>query len=513
MDYIGGSYRIANPLTEKYRMTDPRKQWDLLQTRRQFFGRTGLRLGGVALAAMAGDQSMLPHFISASEAKKRVHPSIPGLPHFAPKAKAIIYLHMNGGPSQLDMWDYKPDLQEQFDKDLPDSIRKGQRITTMTSGQARLPVAPSKYKFSQHGRCQRWVSELLPHTAKIVDELAVIKTLHTNAINHDPACTFVMTGSEVPGKASLGSWLAYGLGSESEDLPAFVVMTPTWSSKAAAQALFTRMWSSGFLPTQYAGVALRTGGDPVLYLPNPDGVSVADRRVMLDALGELNSIRFQELQDPEIQTRIAQYEMAFRMQRSVPDLVNISDEPGPILDMYGPEVNTPGTFAASAILARRLVERGVRVVQILHRGWDQHGNIAGDLPAQCRDIDQASAALIMDLKQRGLLDSTLVVWGGEFGRTVYCQGGLTRENYGRDHHPKCFTMWMAGGGIRGGVEYGTTDDYSYNILDKPVHINDLNATILHCLGIDHERFAFPFQGLEQRLTGVEPQRVLTELLA
>lgn len=495
-------------------MIDPIFEHQLLQTRRQFFGRTGLRMGGVALASMSGAapiESLSSAMASDNSAK--VHPALHGLPHFVPKAKAIIYLHMNGGPSQIDTWDYKPHLQEQFDKDLPDTIRKGQRITTMTSGQARLPVAPSKFKFAQHGQSQRWVSELLPFTSKIVDELAVIKTVHTNAINHDPACTFVMTGNEVPGKASLGSWLAYGLGSESDNLPAFVVMTPTWSSKAAAQALFTRMWSSGFLPTRYAGVALRTGGDPVLYLPNPDGVTSADRRVMLDALGQLNRERFSELHDPEIQTRIAQYEMAFRMQRSVPELVNLNDEPSSITDMYGPEVTVPGTFAASALLARRMVERGVRVVQILHRGWDQHGNIANDLPAQCRDVDQASAALILDLKQRGLLDSTLVVWGGEFGRTVYCQGGLTKDNYGRDHHPKCFTMWMAGGGVRGGVEYGQTDDFSYNIAENPVQINDLNATILHCMGIDHERFVFPFQGLEQRLTGVEHQQVIRDVLA
>ncbi len=476
--------------------------------RRQFFQGAGLRLGGLALAGLLSGRG----FGTPSESD-RVHPTLPGLPHFAPKAKSIIYLHMNGGPSQIDLWDHKPSLIEQFDKDLPDSIRKGQRITTMTSGQARLPVAPSKFKFEQHGQCGRWVSELLPHTAKMVDELAVIKTVHTNAINHDPACTFVMTGSEVPGKASLGSWLAYGLGSESNDLPAFVVLTPTWSSTAAAQALFTRMWSSGFLPTRFTGVALRSSGDPVLYLPNPDGVQASDRRRMLDTLRELNTERYDALRDPEIQTRIAQYEMAFRMQKSVPALVDLSDEPSHVLELYGPDVSKPGTFASSALLARRMVERGVRVVQLLHRGWDQHGNIANDLPAQCRDTDQPCAALIQDLKQRGLLESTLIVWGGEFGRTVYCQGGLSKENYGRDHHPKCFTVWMAGGGIRGGVEYGSTDDFSYNVAENPVHINDLNATILHCLGIDHDKFYFPFQGLEQRLTGVEAQKVIREVLA
>lgn len=469
-------------------------------------------MGSVALAAMGAcfDSKSTQ---AAPRNRGTVHPPLEGLPHFAAKAKSIIYLHMNGGPSQIDLWDYKPTLAEQYDKDLPDSIRKGQRITTMTSGQARLPVAPSKFKFQQHGQCGRWVSELLPHTAGVVDELAVIKTVHTNAINHDPACTFVMTGSEVPGKASLGSWLSYGLGSESDDLPAFVVLTPTWSANAMAQALFTRMWSSGFLPTKYTGVALRSGADPVLYLRNPNGILAQDRRAMLDALSNLNQHRFEQLHDPEIQTRIAQYEMAYRMQSSVPELVEFNEEPASVLEMYGPEVSKPGSFAASALLARRMVERGVRVVQILHRGWDQHGNIAGDLPAQCRDVDQACAALVKDLKQRGLLDSTLVVWGGEFGRTVYCQGGLTKNNYGRDHHPKCFSMWMAGGGIKGGIEYGMTDEYSYNIAENPVHINDINATILQCMGIDHERFTFPFQGLDQRLTGVEPQRVVKEVLA
>jgi Protein of unknown function (DUF1501) len=490
-------------------MTNPEFEYNLLQTRRQFFGQTGLRLGTVAMAS----SGLAFNGPSARANSNQVHPPLPGLPHFAPKAKSIIYLHMNGGPSQIDTWDYKPNLAEQFDKDLPDSIRLGQRITTMTSGQARLPVAPSKFKFTRHGECGRFVTELLPHTAKMVDEIALIKTVHTNAINHDPACTFVMTGSEVPGKASLGSWLAYGLGSESNDLPAFVVLTPTWSATAPAQALFSRMWSSGFLPTRFTGVALRSGADPVLYLPNPSGVNAGDRRVMLDALAELNKHRFDQLHDPEIQTRIAQYEMAFRMQASVPDLIDIGNESSHVLESYGPDVQKPGTFAASALLARRLVERGVRVVQILHRGWDQHGNIAGDLPAQCRDIDQASAALLQDLKNRGLLDSTLVIWGGEFGRTVYCQGGLSRQNYGRDHHPRCFSMWMAGGGIRGGAMYGETDDFSYNIAENPAHINDLNATILHCLGVDHERFTFSSQGLEQRLTGVEPQRVITEILA
>lgn len=478
-------------------------------TRRQFFGDAGLRLGGVGLAAamgtLAGSQT--------TQAQDRMQPGLPGLPHFPPKAKAVIYLHMNGGPSQIDLWDYKPQLQQHFDADLPDSIRNNQRITTMTSGQKRFPVAPSKFRFTQHGECGRWVSELLPHTAKHVDDLALVKTVHTNAINHDPACTFVMTGSEVPGKASLGSWVSYGLGAESNNLPAFVVLTPTWSSQAGAQALFTRMWSSGFLPTTYTGVALRSQGDPVLYIQNPPGVSADDRRTMLDTLGALNQRRFAQLGDPEIETRIAQYEMAFRMQTSVPDLIDLSSETQATLDLYGPEVTQPGTFAASALLARRMVERGVRVVQLLHRGWDQHGNLPRDLAAQCSDTDQPIGGLLTDLKQRGLLDSTLVVWGGEFGRTVYSQGTLTKENYGRDHHPRNFCMWLAGGGIKGGTSFGETDDFSYNIIDQPAHVNDLNATVLHCLGIDHARLSYKSQGLDQRLTGVEPQQPIREILA
>jgi hypothetical protein len=487
----------------------PLFEHQLLQTRRQFFGSTGLRLGGVALASMMGGRA--PG--AATNGSGKVHPALPGLPHFAPKAKSLIYLHMNGGPSQMDLFDYKPTLVEQFDKDLPDSIRQGQRITTMTSGQARFPVAPSMFKFQQHGACGRWVSELLPHTAKIVDDIAVLKSVHTNAINHDPACTFVMTGSEIPGKASIGSWLSYGLGSESNDLPAFVVLTPTWSSKGDAQALFTRMWSNGFLPGKFSGVALRSIGDPVLYIQNPSGVDSGDRRTMLDALNKLNERSFEKFGDPDIQTRISQYEMAFRMQSSVPDLTDIGQEPQSVIDMYGPEVKKPGTFAASALLARRLVERGTRVVQILHRGWDQHGNLPTAIRSQCGDTDQAAAALIMDLKQRGLLDSTLVVWGGEFGRTVYSQGKLTRDNYGRDHHPKNFCMWLAGGGIKGGISHGETDDFSYNVIQDSVHLNDLNATILRCMGIDHSRFTFKFQGLDQRLTGVEEQHVVKQLLA
>jgi len=484
----------------------PWDEYQLLQTRRQFFGQTGLRVGGVALASLLAQAG-------ATTAAERMMPALPGLPHFDPRAKSLIYLHMNGGPSQIDLWDHKPILNEHFDKDLPDSVRKGQRITTMTSGQARLPVAPSKFQFTQHGQCGTWVSELLPHTAKHVDDLAVVRTVHTNAINHDPACTFVMTGSEVPGKPSLGSWLSYGLGSESNSLPSFVVLTPLWSSGAAAQALFTRMWSSGFVPASHNGVALRSSGDPVLYVQNPAGVTATDRRVMLDALAKLNQKSFTQLGDPDIQTRISQYEMAFRMQTSVPELVDLAGETKATLEMYGPEVEQPGTFAASAIMARRMVERGVRVVQILHRGWDQHGNLPRDIASQCYDTDQPIGALLADLKQRGLLESTIVAWGGEFGRTVYSQGTLTHENYGRDHHPRNFCMWLAGGGIQGGVVHGETDDFSYNIAQDPCHINDLNATILDCMGIDHERFTYKFQGLEQKLTGVEGAHVVKALLA
>jgi hypothetical protein len=490
---------------------DPILEYQVQQTRRQFFGSAGVRCGSLALAMMLG-QSGSQRSLQAATSDAPFTPR-PGLPHFPGPAKSLIYLHMNGGPTQIDLWDHKPKLEKYFDQDLPDSVQGGQRITTMTSGQARFPVAPSKFAFQQHGDAGMWVSELLPHTAGIVDELALVKSVHTHAINHDPACTFVMTGSEVPGKPSIGSWLAYGLGSESHDLPAFVVFTPNFPKTGNGQALFTRMWSSGFLPSRYDGVALRGVGDPVLYVKNPPGVGREDRRIMLDALNELNQRSFEQLGDPEIQTRIAQYEMAFRMQSSVPDLVDLSQEPQHVLDLYGPNVSTPGSFAHSALMTRRLIERGVRVVQILHRGWDQHGNIPVALKNQCEDTDQATAALILDLKQRGLLDSTLVVWGGEFGRTVYCQGTLTKEDYGRDHHPRNFCMWLAGAGIRRGIVHGETDDFSYNIVEKPVHVNDLNATMLHCLGIDHERFTFKFQGLDQRLTGVEGARTVPDLLA
>ncbi|MEZ6151257.1 MAG: DUF1501 domain-containing protein [Pirellulaceae bacterium] len=476
-------------------------------TRRQFFAGAGLAMGGIAMARLA------PRVFAATSADSVAgHASLPGLPHFSPTAKRIIYLHMNGGPSQIDTFDYKPGLHDYFDVDLPESVRQGQRITTMTSGQSRFPIAPSVFKFARHGQSGAWVSDLLPHTAKLVDDLAIVRSVHTNAINHDPACTFLMTGSEIPGKASIGSWISYGLGSMNQDLPEFVVLTPKFSAQAA-QALFTRMWSSGYLPTAHNGVVLRNQGDPVLFLENPQGVDRATRSTMLDSLTRFNQMAYAEHGDPETLTRIKQYEMAFRMQASVPELADFSRETQSTLELYGPSVHESGSFAASCLLARRLAERDVRVVQVLHRGWDQHADLPNEHGLQCRDTDRACYGLITDLKQRGLLDDTLVVWAGEFGRTVYSQGELTQTKYGRDHHPRCFSVWLAGGGVQGGVVYGETDDFSYNIVKDPVSLYDLNATLLHCLGIDHARFTFKSQGLDQRLTGVEPARVVKEILA
>ncbi len=483
---------------------DPIQQYANAFTRRHFFAKGAFGLGGAALA------SLLP--APRATANSAIG-GLPTLPHFAPTAKRAIYLHMNGAPSQIDLFDYKPKMAEMFDVDLPESIRKGQRLTTMTSGQTRFPIAPSIYKFQQHGRHGAWISELLPHTAKMADDLAIVKTVWTEAINHDPAVTYICTGNQLPGRASLGSWLSYGLGTMNANLPAFVVMTPSWSTKSAAQAIYNRLWGSGYLPTKHQGVALRSQGDPVLFLSNPPGVDAATRRRTLDRLSRFNQRALAAIGDPETQTRIDQYEMAFRMQTSVPELTNLAEEPQHILDMYGPDVTKPGTFAASCLMARRLAERDVRFVQIFHRGWDQHFNLPTDLPLQCRDVDQAGWALVQDLKQRGLLEDTLVIWGGEFGRTIYCQGGLTRENYGRDHHPRCFPIWMTGGGVKPGVVYGETDDFSYNVVDKPVHIHELNATILHTLGIDNNHLSFRAEGLDQRLTGVEQRSPVLELLA
>ncbi len=469
------------------------------ETRRQFFGKTAMGLGGAALGHLLGRD--------ASAAS----PTLPNY-RFAPKAKRAIYLFMSGAPSQIDMWDPKPGMADWYDKDLPDSIRNGQRLTTMTSGQSRFPIAPSIYDFQPHGECGTEVSELLPHTAGIVDDIALVRSMWTEAINHDPAITYIQTGNQIPGRPSLGAWLSYGLGSENENLPAFVVLNSTWSAKRDAQALFSRLWGSGFLPSRHQGVALRSQGDPVLYLSNPSGIDSSVRRTMLDGLNALNQKHYEQAHDPEIQTRISQYEMAFRMQASVPELTDLSGEPESILQMYGPDVKTPGSFAYNCLLARRMAERGVRFSQIFHRGWDQHDNLTGDLPLQARDIDQASAALVKDLKMRGMLDDTLVVWGGEFGRTMYCQGKLSPTNYGRDHHPRCFSMWLAGGGIRGGTVYGETDEFCYNITKDPVHIRDLNATILNQLGIDHHRFSVKHMGLDQKLTGVEKAHVIDGIL-
>jgi len=495
---------------------DPIRESELMMTRRQLFGRTAMGVGTAALhrlLAASGLSAGMAGLAAASDGGKA------GFPNFTPKAKNVIYLFMNGGPSQIDLWEYKPKLREIYDQDLPDEVRRGQRITTMTSGQTRFPVAPSRYEFKHHKNNADgvWVSELLPHTAGVVDELCVIHSMWTEAINHDPAVTYIQTGSQLPGRPSLGSWVSYGLGSENENLPTYVVLHSKVSSGKVDQALFSRLWGTGFLPSEHQGVSLRSAGDPVLYLQDPHGLDRSTRRGMLDDLAALNNLQLNQFGDPEIAARIAQYEMAYRLQTSVPDLMDTSKESDEVFELYGKEAREPGTFAANCLLARRLVERGTRFIQIFHRGWDQHGNLTGDLPMQTKDVDQACAALIKDLKRTGLLDETLVIWGGEFGRTVYCQGALSRENYGRDHHPRCFTIWMAGGGIKPGITYGQTDDYSYNIVDKDggiidpsvdhftpgaVHIHDLNATILNQLGVDHKKLTYRYQGRDFRLTDV-----------
>ncbi len=485
----------------------PFQEHGLNITRRHFFAQGSHALGWAALASLLGPDRL------AGQAAASPASVPPTLAHFAGKAKHIIYLHMVGGPSQIDLYDYKPVMQEYYDKDLPDSIRMGQRLTTMTSGQKRFPIAPSKYKFAQHGQCGMWVSELLPWTAKMVDQMCFVRSMHTEAINHEPAITYIQTGNMNTGRPCLGAWMSYGLGSLNENLPTFAVLVAKPTNTEQVQAISARLWSSGYLPGEHAGVAFRSAGDPILYINNPPGVPAEIRRKTLDGIKALNEINYQSLRDPETQTRIAQYELAFRMQSSVPDLANINTEPEATFALYGDAAKTPGTFANTALLCRRLVERGVRFVQVYHNNWDTHSNVAGRLPDQCRDVDQACYGLIQDLKQRGLLDSTLVIWGGEFGRTIYSQGGLTKENYGRDHHPRCFTIWMAGGGVKGGTIYGETDDFSYNIIADPVHLRDFHATILHLLGFDHQRFTVKYQGLDQRLTGVEPARVITELLA
>ncbi len=466
--------------------------------RRTFLQTAGGGIGMAALGSLLGKSA-----VSAAPAGTLPAGALAGFPNFTPKAKRIIYLFQSGAPSQMDLFDPKPKMEEQRAKDLPDSIRQGQRLTGMTSGQKNFPIAPSIFKFAQHGQSGAWFSELWPHLSKVADDLCVIRSMHTEAINHDPAITFFQTGSQLPGRPSIGSWVSYGLGSENKDLPAYVVLTSFGTGRKSDQPLYDRLWSAGFLPSKHQGVKFRNSGDPVLYLSNPPGVDTAMRRDSLDQIGALNQGTFQTLGDPEIQARVAQYEMAFRMQASVPDLSDISKEPQSVLDLYGPEVKTPGTYAANCLLARRLAERDVRFIQLFHMGWDHHGGLPSALRGQCSDTDHPTAGLIRDLKQRGLLEDTLIVWGGEFGRTIYSQGTLTAENYGRDHHPRCFTTLVAGAGIKPGITYGTTDDFCYNIVENPVHVHDLNATIMHLLGINHERLTYRYQGRNFRLTDVE----------
>lgn len=475
----------------------------LRATRRHFFRKTAHGLGSVALTHLLG------RGFSEAEATPRPGAGSNGLPHFAPRAKRVIWLFQSGGPSQLETFDPKPGLARLRGQELPESIRKGQRLTTMTASQSTFPLVESAFGFKQHGSSGAWISELLPHTASIADDIGIVRSMHTQAINHDPAVTFLQTGAEIAGRPSMGAWLSYGLGSESSDLPAFVVMI---TQGTGGQPLYDRLWGSGFLPTQYQGVKFRSVGDPVLYLSDPPGMSRDRRRRFLETLADLNNMQYDEFGDPEIVTRIAQYEMAFRMQRSVPELTDLSGEPEPVFDLYGEDARRPGTYAYNCLLARRLAERGVRFIQLYHRGWDQHGGLKQGIQRQTRTTDQASAALVQDLKQRGLLEDTLVVWGGEFGRTVYCQGTLTESEYGRDHHPRCFTIWMAGGGIRPGQTYGATDDFSYNITENPVDVHDLHATILHLLGVDHTKLTYKFQGRRFRLTDVHG-RVQKALLA
>ena len=472
--------------------------------RRQLLGGALSGLGTAALATLLGSKTF-----GAARGEPGPSDAAPA-PHFAPRARRAIYLFQSGGPSHIDLWDHKPHWDRLHGQPIPPSVLGNQRVTGMTAGQSQFltnrPIRP----FRRHGDCGRWVSELLPHTAGVVDDLAVLKAVHTEAINHDPGITLINTGDSQVGKASLGAWLSYGLGSENQDLPAYTVLISQGNGKNPGQPIFSRLWGSGFLPSEHQGVRLRAGSAPVMHLANPSGVDRGLRREQLDALAALNGHRAQVTGDPEIEARVAQYEMAFRMQASVPGLADLSDEPESTFDLYGEDARRPGTYAANCLMARRMVERGVRFVQLFHRGWDQHTDLVPHLSAQCRDTDRASAALVTDLKRRGLLDDTLVIWGGEFGRTAYSQGRL---DSGRDHHGRCFTVWMAGGGVKGGVEHGVTDDHSYNVVDGGVHVRDLNATILHLLGIDHERLTFKFQGLSQSLTGVEPARMVVEILA
>lgn len=459
--------------------------------RRKFLSKLSLGIGSVALGSL-----LIPDLFGSKSDEEML---LAGLPQFAPKAKRIIYLFQNGAPSQLDLFDYKPKLIQMFGQNLPESIRMGQRLTGMTADQKKFPLAGTAFKFNQYGEAKAWISELLPYTSKVVDDLCFIKTMHTEAINHDPALTFFQTGAQVGNRPSMGSWLSYGLGNENKNLPAFCVLLS--KGKGNGQGVYSKLWSNGFLDSVHQGVQFSSGDNPVLYLNNPDGVNKADRRKMLDKLEELNAETFKESGDPEINAKVQQYEMAYRMQTAVPEITDLSKEPEDIVKLYGPDCLMPGTYAANCLLARKLSENGVRFVQLYHQGWDSHGNLPGEIKGQCMDTDQASAALITDLKQRGLLDETLVIWGGEFGRTNYCQGALSKENYGRDHHPRCFTIWMAGGGVKPGV-YGETDEFGYNIIKDPVHVNDFHATVLHLMGIDHEKLTFKHLGRRYRLTDV-----------
>lgn len=476
--------------------------WEPLSTmraRRAFLGCSTLGLGAIAMGSL----------LNASE-QERSEIAAEAAPHFTPKAKRVIYLFQSGGPSQMDLFDYKPGLARRFGEEVPTSVYPAERKTTMTSGQKSFPVAPSIFKFARYGQSETWLSELLPHLAQVIDDVCVIKSMHTEAINHDPAATLLQTGSVIAGRPSMGAWVNYGLGSENANLPAFVALTSNGSAREG-QPLYDRLWGAGFLPGKFQGVKFRGEGDPILDLYNPNGVSRQQRRRMLDSLSDLNQEQSDRYNDPLIATRIAQYELAYRMQMSVPELVDFQSEPKSVLDMYGADSTQVGTYAYNCLLARRLAERGVRFIQLFHRGWDAHNSAQKQVPAQCRDTDQPTAALLVDLKQRGMLDDTLVVWGGEFGRTVYCQGKLTRAVYGRDHHPNCFTYWMAGGGVRAGMSYGETDEYSVNIVEKPVHVHDLQATILNQLGIDHERLTFRYQGRYFRLTDIHG-RVVEDIL-
>jgi hypothetical protein len=478
-----------------------------LENRRHFLGRGKNLMGHAALASLLGGAAGRGLAEVGAGADLRS-------PQFPAKAKHIIYLHMVGGPSQMDLWDYKPKMQEWYDKDLPESVRNGQRLTTMTAGQTRFPIAPSKFRFSQVGSNGLWMNtEMLPWTSKVADDLCLIRSMHTEAINHEPAICAMQTGNQVSGRPCIGSWVSYGLGSLNENLPAFVVLVAEPTNKEQIQAISARLWSSGYLPGEHSGVSFRSAGDPILFINNPPGIPDTLRRSQLDGLRRLNELTHREVGDPETHTRIQQFEMAFRMQSSVPELTAVTQEPDSTYQLYGDQARKPGSFAYTALLARRLVERGVRFVQVYLNNWDHHANTAGRMPSQCKDIDQACYGLITDLKQRGLFDDTLIIWGGEFGRTIYSQGGVSKENYGRDHHPRCFSMWMAGGGSKGGTVYGTTDEFSYNIVENPVHIRDFHATVLQLLGRDHRRFTYRHQGLDQRLTGVEESRVIRELIA